>query len=515
MKIQYILSTLFLLLSIGTMAQKKEHSGQMQITPLVLEQKGDSLYLKLNIDIDGVNVASRRSISLIPSLVTPDNHFNFPTVEIKGRENYNVHMREMALMSKQQAEVYIQTAPYAILKGFTAKDSRKVEYYKVIKYDPWMADAKLNMYEDLCGCGNTPRRMGDMNLAEKVTLEKTTIIEPYSITPYFAYIQPEAEAVKKREVVGEAFLDFVVNKIDIRPDYMNNPRELKKITDLITEVKNDPSITVLAINVDGFASPEGGYAYNKYLSEGRAKALVNYLIPKFNFPEKLYQVHFGGENWTGLKEMVQKSEITQKEGILAILNDEKITDEQRKNALKRFAGGSPYAFMLKEWYPQLRKASCKLEFEVKGFDIAEAKKIVKSRPQNLSLNEMFLVAGTYPKGSQDFIDLFETAARIFPDDVTANINAASAALSRGELIYAKRYLDSIKTAPQTPEYYNTTGVHAMLSGEYDRAEELLRKAVQMGSDEAKKNLNEISLKRENMIQIEEQKSKKNKVKSNY
>lgn len=41
------------------------------------------------------------------------------------------------------------------------------------------------------------------------------------------YVQPDAEPVKRREIVGEAFLDFVVNKIDIRPDYMNNPRELK------------------------------------------------------------------------------------------------------------------------------------------------------------------------------------------------------------------------------------------------------------------------------------------------
>ena len=64
----------------------------------------------------------------------------------------------------------------------------------------------------------------------------------------------------------------------------------------------------------------------------------------------------------------------------------------------------------------------------------EAKEIIKTRPQNLSLNEMFLVANTYPTGSQEFIDVFETAVQMYPQSEIANINAATAALSRNELV---------------------------------------------------------------------------------
>lgn len=53
---------------------------------------------------------------------------------------------------------------------------------------------------------------------------------------------------------------------------------------------------------------------------------------------------------------------------------------------------------------------------------------------------MFLVANTYPKGSQEFIDVFETAVRMYPDSEIANMNAATAALSRNDLISAERYL---------------------------------------------------------------------------
>lgn len=57
--------------------------------------------------------------------------------------------------------------------------------------------------------------------------------------------------------------------------------------------------------------------------------------------------------------------------------------------------GNPYRFMLREYYPHLRKAICKIEYDVQNFNIEQAKVLIHSRPQNLSLNEIYLVALTY------------------------------------------------------------------------------------------------------------------------
>lgn len=515
MKKLYILSIVLILgRSGGLLAQQKEYSGQMQITPVAVEQRGDSLYVRLNVDISGINVDSRKSISLIPTLSASDNSLALPEVMVKGRENYHVYQREMSLMSERQKKAYDETAPYAVLKGFNAGSGKKrVEYSKAIKYEPWMADAQLDIYEDLCGCGNPFRRMGVTMLVNQISLEKIILIEPYVITPYLSYIQPNVETVKRRELVGEAFLDFVVNQTDIRPDYMSNPRELRKITDLISEVKDDQNLTVRAINVIGYASPEGTLANNKRLSEGRAKALVEYLVPKFNYPKDMYKVVFGGENWDGLKEEVEKSDMPYKQEVLDIIATipaeiDYRTNTSRKKSLMMLRQGEPYRYMLREFFPSLRKAICQIDFEVKNFDISQAKEIIKSRPQNLSLSEMFMVANTYPKGSQEFVDLFETAARIFPDDPTANLNAAAAALSRGDLVYAQRHLDRAKTISDSREYDNTKGVLAMLKGDYDLAESLLNKAASAGLIEARQNLEELARKRENIAEIEVQKSKR-------
>lgn len=96
-------------------------------------------------------------------------------------------------------------------------------------------------------------------------------------------LSPKVEVVKSREIQAECFLDFEVNKINIRPEYMNNPRELAKIRVMIDDLKLDPSIKVNRLDIIGYASPEGTLATNKRLSEGRAMlfAIIWHLVMIF------------------------------------------------------------------------------------------------------------------------------------------------------------------------------------------------------------------------------------------
>ena len=191
-----------------------------------------------------------------------------------------------------------------------------------------------------------------------------------------SYIVPEVEEVKIRDIDFEAYLDFVVNQTDIRANYMNNPLELKRLTNFIAEIKSDKDVTIQSINVIGYASPEGSYQANKKLSEGRAKALMNYLQTNLNYPEKLFTTKFGGENWEGLQEKVSQSDIEDKDKILSILNriystSEEINSFQKSQALKEINGGTTYRCLLKEYYPSLRKALCNVIFGVKNYTIEE------------------------------------------------------------------------------------------------------------------------------------------------
>ena len=486
----YILFILSALVALPAFAQQKEYSGRIGITPLALEQRGDSLHVKILYDISGVNVDSRRSISLIPVLAAADRRKELPEVTVKGRNNYKAWKREVALMGKQQRSRYKANGPYAVVKGYPSGGDKQIAYEKTIFYEPWMESAGLDMRESLCGCGGAPRMLDIFRVADRVSLEQKELI------PYLAYIQPVSEAVKERAAEAELFLNFPVSDIRIYPDYMSNSAELQKATALIAELKDNPDLQVRKIHVVGYASPEGTLANNQRLSEGRARALADYLMPSFGYPASIYHVEFGGENWGDLEKIVETLDVPWKAQVLNIIRNvpneiDYKTNTSRKKQLMDLKNGEPYRYLYKEFYPSLRKAVCRVDYQVQAFDVNKAKELIGTRPQDLSLNEMYLVANQYKSGTPQFVEVFETAVKMFPDDPVANLNAANAALERRDTVSAEKYLERIKAADRTPQWDNAMGVLEALKGNYDSAANYLKSASQAGVGAAAENLRQI------------------------
>ena len=476
-------------------AQNRSYSGDIGIEPVRLEQSGDFLYIDMNFILKDVKVRTAHGVDFIPQLVAPANTYNLPKVSVKGKDEYLAYERRLSLMSAKEKRKHV--APYLVKKS-NKRTNDTIRYRYVLPYESWMADAKLNVQRDECGCGESTL-MSVQPVIDQVTLER--ILSPYIVNPHFAYVEPKVEVVKSREIQAECFLDFEVNKINIRPEYMNNPRELAKIRVMIDDLKLDPSIKVNRLDIIGYASPEGTLATNKRLSEGRAMALRDYLASRYDFPRNQYHIIFGGENWDGLIDALETLDMDYKNEMLDIIQDIPI-EKGRETKLMQLRGGVPYRYLLKNVFPSLRVAICKVNYDIKNFNVDEAKEVIKRRPQNLSLNEMFLVANTYPKGSQEFIDVFETAVRMYPDSEIANMNAATAALSRNDLISAERYLKKMESQEYWPEYNNAMGILTLLKGDYELAEEYLNKARELGLDVATDNLEELAKKKANMNEIE-------------
>jgi len=476
-------------------AQNRSYSGDIGIEPVRLEQSGDFLYIDMNFILKDVKVRTAHGVDFIPQLVAPANTYNLPKVSVKGKDEYLAYERRLSLMSAKEKRKHV--APYLVKKS-NKRTNDTIRYRYVLPYESWMADAKLNVQRDECGCGESTL-MSVQPVIDQVTLER--ILSPYIVNPHFAYVEPKVEVVKSREIQAECFLDFEVNKINIRPEYMNNPRELAKIRVMIDDLKLDPSIKVNRLDIIGYASPEGTLATNKRLSEGRAMALRDYLASRYDFPRNQYHIIFGGENWDGLIDALETLDMDYKNEVLDIIQDIPI-EKGRETKLMQLRGGVPYRYLLKNVFPSLRVAICKVNYDIKNFNVDEAKEVIKKRPQNLSLNEMFLVANTYPKGSQEFIDVFETAVRMYPDSEIANMNAATAALSRNDLISAERYLKKMESQEYWPEYNNAMGILTLLKGDYELAEEYLNKARELGLDVATDNLEELAKKKANMNEIE-------------
>ena len=424
-----------------------------------------------------MEISSDKMLQLTPILHNEDDGKNkvLPSVVVYGRKRAIVNEREGS----------VPADAFEVIRRKNGQE-QTINYTARIPFEAWMHDSQLELMADLYGCANC--------LAE----ENRSLVMPvhlvrYTVQPAIAFVTPAVEAVKARAEEGKAYLDFPVSQMKIYPEYRNNPEELKKIIATIDLVKNDKNTEITEIDIVGYASPEGAYNTNARLAQGRAEALKKYVQELEHFEKDLIKVASVPEDWVGLRDYVAKSDFTEKEEMLSIIDNEALNYDARELRLRTIDGGKAYAALLKDCYPALRHSDYTVRYVVRGFSVDEAKEIISKRPQQLSLNEMFQVAQTYGSGSDEFNEVFEVAVRMFPDDPTANINAAAIELQQGNWKQAEKYL--LKSDPQAGATKNNEGVLYMMQGQLDKAETLFNEAKALGSAEAAKNLEEIAKKR--------------------
>ena len=305
----------------------------------------------------------------------------------------------------------------------------------------------------------------------------TTVGQSAKLT--VSFITPAVEEIKARSSeVGKAYLDFVVDRAEIVPDFRGNANELQRIQNLIRQIVNDPDATITNITVTGFASPEGTFNYNMELSQRRATSFKNYIKNMYGLSDNLFTTWGAGEDWTTLENLVSNSNLPDKNRVLDIIRSSDSYDVREKK-LTGLSNGRTYAQMMKEMYPELRRMECQVHYTVVPFTVEKGKEIFRTKPNNLSLNEMFLIAQTYPSGSAEYKEIFETAARIFPQSDVANLNAAASALSRKDTSAAARYLDSVKE--HNTNYWNNFGVMLWLQGNRQKAMDCFSKGGATGA----------------------------------
>ena len=83
---------------------------------------------------------------------------------------------------------------------------------------------------------------------------------------------------------------------------------------------------------------------------------------------------------------------------------------------------------------------------------------------------------------------------MFPNDATANLNAAAMEIQKGgDLTVAKKYI--AKADPNEGATLNNLGVIALIEGDLDTAEQYFVRAKSAGIAEAETNLHEIAKQR--------------------
>ena len=418
-----------------------------------VENTNQTMVVDLDLNMDSLKLPSNMRLVFTPIITNNTEERQMPQIVVNGRKQDITYRRNG----------YRKYGPEAVSVRRKNKTAQTVHYSAAVPYESWMENVNVEVIEDYCGCGDV--------------LNQNVALVHRLRTPYMPYLRPQAEAQKERFEEGRAFVDFPVDKITLYPDYRENPRELNKIIQTINLVKEDKNTTITGISIHGFASPESPYEHNAYLAENRARTLKDYVRKLLHLEDRIFAVEFTPEDWDGLRKYVAESALEHKKEILALIDDKTLEPDAKEWKIKS-TYPEDYRFMLKTWYPALRHSDYVVTYRVRPFSVEEAKEILKTKPQQLSLEEMFLVAQTYEAGSPEFNDVMETAARMFPNDETANINAACARMEVGDLKGARLYLD--KTG-DSPDALHAKGVLELLEGNSNKASELFNKAKSSGS----------------------------------
>lgn len=457
-----VFSVLFLLPDMAFALSRQDKNG-VGIDQIQISRVRDSVHITFQINLDSIRLRSNRSLVLQPFFKGEGGSQWLPAVEVMGRKRYLYYLRN-------DLQTYAE-APCRVVKA--GKDMQhRLPYETTLPYEPWMENASLYLGEDECGCGQVID-----------TMQHPLVVADIAWHPALAYIAPQVETVKSRQLSGHAYLDFPVNQTKIDPDYRRNPEELAKICATIDSVRSDNDVRIIRIHIKGYASPEGSYTSNARLAEGRTNALKQYIINRYALADTLFNIAFEPEDWEGFRQYVKTSNLPDKDQIMQLIEGDGDIDSRERQIRTRYP--QSYRTLLEDCYSALRHSDYRIDYVIRGFNVDEAKQVIRTRPQNLSLQEMFAVAQTYQPGTPEFIEVFQIAVQYYPTDPVANLNAANALLEKG---LAQQALPYLMKAGESPEAANSRGVAMRMLERYNDAAKWLHQASDAGLKEAQTNL---------------------------
>ena len=430
--------------------------GTAEVKNLSVSRDNGRVTVKMDIDVTTLEVGADETLVLTPAIEKGGESLDLPSVEIMGRRAWLYYLRN--------GEQSVTNNPlYAEREAKRAErkaGAQLIAYSTQVPYEAWMKSANVVIKEGSCGCDPELLALGESPL-------QRILHDPYKPQYRLTLLTPEPEPIKVRAESLSAYINFKVDKYEIREDYKNNATELASV---ISSIDKD---------------------YNERLSQNRANSLADYVAAKTGIERSRITATGRGEDWINFKREVENMPmLLDQKKVLAIIDDNSMTLDQKDKQLSELIPPTIYERLMGEVYPKLRRNDYRIEYNVRNFNIDEARRIIKSDPRKLSLDEMYRVAGSYRKGSDEYKETLAIAARTYPTVVAAAVDMAAVQIADGEWDAALQTLaksDAGNANIQVAKGYAYAG-----KGDVEKARAEWEKAAAQGSADAKHNLAELA-----------------------
>ena len=278
----------------------------------------------------------------------------------------------------------------------------------------------------------------------------------------------------------DANIQFLIQQANLRGTELSKS-EISNWKDLVQNAYQIPNQDV-DVEVQAYASPDGGVELNDKLAQSREKNTTQYLQRELNRlrVEKDVAAHYTAQDWEGFRKLVEQSNLQDKELVLRVLEmypDPEVREREIKNI------SSVFSDLADVILPQLRRSRLVANVTIVGKSDEDILRYLRERPGRLTVDEL-LYAATLSDDPAVKLNAYQQASGIYPKDYRAWNNLGLLRYLAGDIDGAASYFDKATNAAtaagvEAPEVALNKGLIALKDGDVRNAQTLIGQATKV------------------------------------
>jgi outer membrane protein OmpA-like peptidoglycan-associated protein len=423
-----------------------------KVTPSPLEMHADSVQVKVEVMFPEKGIKKKASAEITPMLGTTA----LKTVTVQGEK-------------VSGNGTVIQYKP-----------GGKMVYTDVVAYKPEFENAELMVTGKVFKGGKEKK---DKFTATKIA--DGTIITPYLVAKNFKVIYEKDAFVRTNEKSFVAQINFEKGKSNVKPAELKD-KDVVDFANWLKTAETNPKIAIKAINVTGYASPEGEVGKNDNLSLDRATAAKTSAVELSKKVQstagqlEIYNLVGKGEDFDGFKKELQASSINEDEKNLVIRVLEMHKDPTMRETEMRNMGKT-FTELDKDIFPKLRRAEFSTVYDLTGYSDEELKAVSVSNPDTLTVEELLFTA-TLTTDLNEKARLYTIATKNYTTDHRGFNNLGVVNFYQNKVADALANFEKANNLNDNAIAKNNLAAIAGLKGDRAKAAKLLAQAKGAGNE---------------------------------
>ncbi len=274
----------------------------------------------------------------------------------------------------------------------------------------------------------------------------------------------------------EANIKFLVNQANLRKSELKN-NSVTEFVEMLKKINADrEGFNLSNVEVQAYASPEGGFKFNDKLAGKRQNVSEKYVKDQLKKTKMNANIdaHYTAQDWDGFQRLVQASNLQDKDVILRVLSMYKDPEEREQQIRNMSAAFRELADGI---LPELRRSRLIINYETIGRSDDQIQEQYNADAAKLSADELLYFASLQDTQA-DQEKVYKKTAELYDKDYRAYNNLATIALSKGDKAAAASYLaKALALDANSAESNANKGLMSLATGNMAEAEAAIAKGA--------------------------------------